>query len=392
MSSSVKRAIFILVLSEFLVCLGITLVIPVMPFLKNELHFTAADMGIMTALFALAQFIFSPLVGIISDRIGRKPLLIIGLVLYVLSEAIFALTNQLWLMDVSRIIGGVSAACYVPTAMAMAADITTTADRAKVIGWLSAAFSGGLILGPGIGGVLANISYKAPFWVASALGIVGLLVLLAFLPSEGHFEHHLVNNKEQSASKDWKTVMTKPVVLLFSLILVSAFGLAGFEGVYSIFVNEVFKFSMDDLAIVLVLNGILSLILQVVFFERLIGWFSEIKLIRYCFAMTAIGVAWILVTHSKISVVIATLIVFSAMDVVRPAITTYLSKFGDNNQGLMNGLNMSLTSIGNIVGPIMAGTLLDVNYHYPYGIVLGFMCISIVMTYFLSQQSKVKQV
>lgn len=386
MTKAVKKAIFILVLSEFLVCLGITLVIPVMPFLKNELHFTASDMGIMTALFAMAQFIFSPLVGVVSDRFGRKPLLLIGLGLYVISEVIFALTNQLWLMDVSRVIGGLSAAAYVPTAMAFAADVTTTEDRAKVIGWLSAAFSGGLILGPGIGGVLANFSYKLPFWCASALGILGLLVLAFFLPSEKNFEHHLVTEKNDKPVQNWRETLSKPVVLLFVLILVSAFGLAGFEGVYSIFVNQVFDFSMSDLAIVLVLNGVLSLILQVVFFERLIIWFAEVKLIRYCFALTAIGVAWILMTQSKLSVVVATLLIFSAMDIIRPAITTYLTKFGTDNQGFMNGLNMSLTSIGNIIGPIMAGTLLDVNYHYPYGIVLIFMIISIFMTYFLKQQ------
>ncbi|CAH0419355.1 MFS transporter [Periweissella ghanensis] len=388
MSAATKRAIFILVLSEFLVCLGVTLVIPVMPFLKNELHFSAADMGFMTALFALAQFVFSPLVGIVSDRIGRKPVLIIGLVLYSLSEVIFALTNQLWLLDVSRIIGGLSAAAYIPTAMAMAADITTTSQRAKVIGWISAAFSGGLILGPGIGGVLANISYKMPFWVASVLGLVALLVLLTLLPNENQFEHHVVNNKQAKETTNWREVLTKPVVLLFTLILVSAFGLAGFEGVYSIFVNEVFDFNMNDLAIVLILNGIISLILQVVFFERLVLWFSEIKLIRYCFAISALGVAWILVTHSKLAVVVATLIVFSAMDIIRPAITTYLTKFGESKQGLMNGLNMSLTSVGNVAGPIMAGILLDINYHYPYGIVLVFMCLSIGMTFFITKNSK----
>ena len=142
-----KRAILILVLSEFLVCLGISLVIPVMPFIKNELHLTATDMGIMTSLFAFTQFVASPIIGRVSDRLGRKPVLVIGLFLYMLSEFLFAITNYLWMFNISRIVGGLSAAMVVPTAMAMAADITTPLQRAKVIGWLSAAFSGGLILG-----------------------------------------------------------------------------------------------------------------------------------------------------------------------------------------------------------------------------------------------------
>ena len=90
MDRQTRRAILILVFSEFLVCLGISLVIPVMPFIKNELHLTATDMGIMNALFALAQFVASPIIGRVSDKVGRKPVLTVGLVLYGLGSTICA--------------------------------------------------------------------------------------------------------------------------------------------------------------------------------------------------------------------------------------------------------------------------------------------------------------
>ncbi len=156
MSNRTKRTITILIFSEFLICLGMSLIFPVMPFIKNELHFTATDMGIMSSLYALMQFIASPLIGRLSDRIGRKPLLLGGLALFAVSEVLFALTNHLYMLDLSRIIGGLSAGVFVPTAQALAADVTDLKHRAKVIGWLSAAFSGGLILGPGLGGLLAQ--------------------------------------------------------------------------------------------------------------------------------------------------------------------------------------------------------------------------------------------
>ena len=98
-----------------------------------------------------------------SDKMGRKPMLVWGLVVFSLAEFVFAATSKLWLFDLSRAVDGLSAAMFVPTSMALAADITTRQQRAKVIGWLSAAFSGGLMLGPGLGGLLANISYKMPF-------------------------------------------------------------------------------------------------------------------------------------------------------------------------------------------------------------------------------------
>ncbi|ETY75168.1 MFS transporter [Lactiplantibacillus fabifermentans] len=394
MTRQTKRAIFILVFSEFLVCLGISLVIPVMPFIKNELHLTATDMGIMNALFAAAQFIASPIIGRVSDKIGRKPVLAVGLFLYMVSEVLFALTNHLWVFNISRIIGGLSAAMVVPTAMALASDITTKRQRAKVIGWLSAAFSGGLILGPGIGGILAGISYKTPFWVAGALGLLSAIVLIVLLPSDADTVHHLDEEAaaEPSHHPMSRAFWTLPIIILFTMILVSSFGLQGFESIYSIYVNEVFKFSLSNIALVLTLNGLISLFLQVALFDTFVQRFGEQKVIRVCFALAAICTIWITQAHTKWEVVVATLVIFSAFDLLRPAITTLLTKASDSNQGLINGLNMSLTSVGNIVGPIMSGMLLDMNYHYPYIVVAVFLIVSYLMAFLLRLPAKAKPV
>ncbi|ANZ63575.1 MFS transporter [Secundilactobacillus paracollinoides] len=393
MSSKVKRAIFMLIFSEFLVCLGISLVIPVMPFLRNELHLSALDMGIMTSLFAFAQFVASPIIGRVSDRIGRKPVLAVGLFLYMVSEVLFALTNYLWVFDISRLIGGLSAAMVVPTAMAFAADITTKRQRAKVIGWLSAAFSGGLILGPGIGGILAGIDYKAPFWVAGLLGLLSTIALVVFLPSDKDVdlpEEVAENATQTDLHSNWADLLTKPVIILFIMILVSSFGLQGFESIYSLYVNQVFHFSLDNIALVLTLNGLTSLFMQVAMFERLVNWLNETRVIRYCFFIAFAGTIWILFAHTKWEVIVATLFVFTAFDLLRPAITTLLTKISSKNQGLINGLNMSLTSVGNIVGPLMSGALLDMNTHFPYAVVAVFLLVSYLFTYVIRlQQSRV---
>lgn len=388
MSTKVKRAIFILILSEFLVCLGIGLVIPVMPFLKNRLNLSAFDMGVMTALFAFAQFVSSPIIGRLSDKVGRKPILAIGLALYGVSEILFALTNYLVVFDISRIIGGLSAAMVTPTGMALAADITTKRQRAKVIGWLSAAFSGGLILGPGIGGILAGINYKTPFWFAGALGLLSTIALLVLLPKDEAIEQsdNQTQIKVDVMHGDWHDLLIRPVILLFVLILVSSFGLQGFESIYSLFVNEVFHFTISNIALVLTLNGLISLFFQVLLFDRLVVRFQETKLIQYCFLIAFAGTVWIVLAHSKVEVIIATLLVFTAFDLLRPAITTLLTKLSARNQGLINGLNMSLTSVGNVIGPLMSGALLDMNTHYPYLVVAVFLAAS----YFLTFAVKIK--
>lgn len=381
MSRQVRHAVLVLVLAEFLVCLGLSLVFPVMPFLKTSLNLSATSMGIMNALFALAQFIASPIVGRISDNIGRKPVIVAGLFLYMISEFVFAMTNQLIVFDISRVLGGLSAAMVVPTSMALAADLTTKRQRAKVIGWLSASLSGGLILGPGIGGLLANISYKAPFWAAGGLCFVSLIATVILLPNHVAADVQEEEVLTETTTKDWKQILNHEMIVLLIMILVSAFGLQGYESIYSIYAHEVFDFSLNNIALVLTLNGLISLFFQVFLFDRLVVWLKEVKLIRYCFLFGFAGVIWNIMAHSKLEVILATLVIFTAFDLIRPAITTLLTKISSTNQGLINGLNMSLTSIGNIAGPILSGVLLDINYHYPYMVVATFLGLSFLITY-----------
>lgn len=394
MSKEVKRIIAVVIFCEFLICLGMSLIFPVMPFIKNEYHFSAFDMGVMSSLFAFVQFIASPIVGRISDKTGRKPMLVWGLLVFSIAEFVFALSQRLWLFDLSRAVDGLSAAMFVPTSMALAADLTSVKDRAKVIGWLSAAFSGGLILGPGLGGILANISYKFPFWVAGILGIISMVVAVILLPKDRdeRFKSSTKNPEDALLEGGWaqvKSLLTPVMTMLFLMIFIMAFGLAGFESIYSLYVNEVHHFDLQSIALVLTLNGIISLILQVFLFDRMVQWWGEVRMIRYCFFASAIGTAFVIYDHSHWQLIVATLVVFEAFDMLRPAITTLLTKMSKNNQGLLNGVNMSLTSVGNIIGPLISGALLDINYQYPYWIVIVFLAISFIITVGLEHLNRV---
>ncbi|USS93320.1 MFS transporter [Fructilactobacillus ixorae] len=389
MSKETRRAIFIIIAANFIICLGWSLVIPVEPFIKNEYHLTAGEMGMMTSLFAFTQFLFSPLIGRLSDRIGRAPILTVGLVLFAFSQFIFALANSLLWFDLSRLIGGVAAAMVGTTSMALAADLSSERERARVIGWISAAFSGGLIIGPGIGGILANLSYKTPFWFAGVSGILAALVFIFGMPSHPKERSHgkLVDGMPLRTGS-FKQLLNKSIITLFFMILVASFGLAGFESIYTLYVNQVFHFSLNQIALVLILNGIFSLFLQVVLFDRLVNWVGELGLTRICFLVSMAGILWILVAHTAVEVIVATLLIFCAFDVLRPAITTLLTRFGKHNQGLINGVNMSLTSIGNIAGPIFAGTLMDKNPSLPYLIVAIIMFCSALITWVVSYEMK----
>ncbi len=227
MTKEVRKIITTVIFCEFLICLGMSLIFPVMPFIKNEYGFSAFDMGVMSSLFAFVQFVASPVVGRVSDKFGRKPMLVWGLLIFSLAEFLFAIAQHLWAFDISRAIDGLSAAMFVPTSMALAADLTSVKERAKVIGWLSAAFSGGLILGPGLGGVLANVSYKFPFWVAGGLGLVSTIVAWVLLPrnDDERFKSTTKNPESQLLGSTWsqvKKMMTPALIMLFVMIFVAA--------------------------------------------------------------------------------------------------------------------------------------------------------------------------
>lgn len=378
-----KKSIYILVFSNFLICLGIGLVIPVTPFIKTQYHFTTSQMGVMTSLFAFAQFVASPIVGKMSDKLGRKPVIVFGLFTYMISEFIFAVATTLPIFNISRIIGGLSAAMVIPTSMALGSDLTTLKGRAKVIGWLSAAFSGGLILGPGLGGILAGITYKTPFWVAGILSITSAIFTHIFLKEDKAVleREELEAEKKAQEKGSIRAILTLPMVMLFGMILVSSFGLQGFESIYSIYVNQVFDFGLGTIALVLTLNGIISLILQVAAFNWIINKIGEMRLISIAFLLSAICVFWITQAHTHVEVIVATLIIFSSFDLLRPAITTLLTKSSRSNQGLINGMNMSLTSVGNVIGPLMSGALMDWNTHYPYLVVTVILAASYLLTF-----------
>lgn len=386
MTKEVRKIIATVIFCEFLICLGMSLIFPVMPFIKNEYGFSAFDMGVMSSLFAFVQFVASPVVGRVSDKFGRKPMLVWGLLIFSLAEFLFAIAQHLWAFDISRAIDGLSAAMFVPTSMALAADLTSVKERAKVIGWLSAAFSGGLILGPGLGGVLANVSYKFPFWVAGGLGLISTIVAWVLLPrnDDERFKSTTKNPESQLLGSTWsqvKKMMTPALIMLFVMIFVAAFGLAGFESIYSLYVNEVHHFDLATIALVLTLNGIISLVLQVFFFEGLVHWLREVRLIRYSYFLSAVGTVFVIYDHSHWQLVVATLVIFEAFDMLRPAITTLLTKMSQDNQGLLNGINMSLTSVGNIIGPLISGALLDMNYQYPYWVVIVFLVAAFIITF-----------
>lgn len=279
---SKNTVLAILLMNLFIAFLGIGLVIPVLPTIMNELGITGSVVGYMVAAFAVTQLIMSPIAGRWVDRYGRKIMIIIGLCIFGFSEFLFGYGKTIEVLFVSRMLGGVSAAFIMPAVTAFIADITTTATRAKALGYMSAAINTGFIIGPGLGGFLAEIGTRVPFYTAGVLGIVAALLSFLLLKEP---ERQKSDAGEMTGTQGLKRVFLPMYFIAFLLIFVSTFGLSAFESLFSLFVDHKFAFTPKDIAIVITGGAIVGAVAQVGLFDSLAKRLGEIKLIRYCLAV-----------------------------------------------------------------------------------------------------------
>ncbi|MEH7558973.1 MFS transporter, partial [Priestia megaterium] len=349
----------------FIVFLGIGLVIPVLPSIMNELNISGTTVGYLTAIFALTQLIISPFAGKSADKFGRKIMIVIGLFIFSVSELLFGMGKTIELLFISRILGGVSGACIMPAVTAFIADITTLETRPKMLGYMSAAITTGLIIGPGVGGFLAEIGTRVPFYSASILGFIAatLSVMLLKEPASPQEEIEAEGPIQKSGLKK---IFMPMFFIAFIVIFVSTFGLTAFESFFSLYVDHKFAFSPLDIAISITGGAIIGAIFQVVLFEPLVKYMGEINVIRWSLVLSAILVFTMTLVNSYWTVMTVTFIVFIGADLIRPAVTTYLSRIAGNEQGFVGGMNSFFTSLANVFSPILGGILFDIDINYPY--------------------------
>lgn len=383
-----KMTLFILLGNLFIAFLGIGLVIPILPTIMNEFGVSGTVVGYLTASFALSQLIVSPFAGKAVDKFGRKIMIVIGLIIFAFSELLFGLGTSIEALFFSRILGGVSGAFIMPAVTAFIADITTNDARPKALGFMSAAINIGFIIGPGIGGFLAEIGTRVPFFAAAVLGGVAALLSLVLLREP---ERQLSAADSEGGLPETSSIkkIFKPLFLLpFLLIFMSSFGLAGLESFFSLFVDHKFSFTPKDVAIAITGGAIIGAILQLLLFDRMVKKMGEINLIRASFLYSVIFVIAITVAPSYWTVMFVCFVVFVGFDLIRPALTSYLSKIAKDDQGFVGGMNSMFTSLANVLGPIIGGRLFDIDINYPYYFAAVLLFIGFIMALFWHKQKK----
>lgn len=384
MSAEQRKKIIILMINMFIAIGSFGIIIPILPAYLASINQGGTAAGLMIAIFAGAQLIFSPIAGKWTDQFGRRKMIIYGLVGLTLSMFIFYAVNSIWLLYASRVIGGIGAALLIPAIFAYVADITTFDQRAKGNSLVSAAMSLGIVVGPGIGGFLADFGLKFPFLI-SALVSLSAVVFSIFVLKESETAQitQSMDAKTETMLRKITLSVKKPYFIPLIITLVMSFGLMAYESVIGLYLDNQFNSTPKDIAVMVTATGIVSVIVQLFVVDRIVQRFGEVNVLNIFISVAAIGFLLSLFASNYLIFFLISLIIFLSTSILRPVLNTLISKMAGNEQGFAMGMNNAYMSIGNVLGPTLAGMMYDVHITYPFmlGLILLFITLMITMAW-----------
>jgi DHA1 family tetracycline resistance protein-like MFS transporter len=371
--ASVSPLVVIFV-TVFIDLLGFGIIIPLLPFYAESFGASALAIGLLGTSFSLMQFLFSPIWGRWSDRVGRKPIILVGLMGSCLSYLALALATSLPLVFVARIIGGIAGA-NIPTAQAYIADVTTPENRARGMGMVGAAFGLGFIFGPAIGGVLSRISPETPMWFASALCLANFVAAWFLLPESRKANE---STKQLGRMAAFRHARSKPALLLiFTLFFLVTLAFSGFETTFAIFSEAKFGFTTSTIGFLFAFIGVVLALVQGVLVGRVVKIVGEKRLIPLAIGSIAVGIGLVPLAWSVPTLLVALGVLAVGMGFNSPSLTAMVSKLSDpDDQGGNLGLASSLGSLGRVVGPAWGGYLYDT-----YGMTTPYMAAAALMMF-----------
>ncbi|WP_243356191.1 MFS transporter [Bacillus litorisediminis] len=380
MNAEQRKKITILMINMFIAIGSFGIIIPILPAYLESINQGGTAAGLMIALFAGAQLIFSPIAGKWADQYGRRKMIIYGLIGLTLSMFVFYGFSSIWWLYVSRIIGGIGAALLVPAIFAYVADITTLDQRAKGNSLVSAAMSLGIVIGPGIGGFLADFGLKTPLLISALVSLVSVIFSVLVLKESSTLEIKEFPKDEESMARKMIRSVSMPYFIPLIITLVMSFGLMAYESVLGLFVDHQFGATPQEIAIMVTSTGIVSVIVQLFVVDRIVSRYGEGVVLNIFLGVATIGFLLSLFASTYVFFFGITLLIFLATSILRPVLNTLISKMAGHEQGFAMGMNNAYMSIGNVLGPTLAGILYDMNIIYPFVMGLIFLVLTLIVT------------
>ncbi len=352
-----SRPLFVIFITIFVNLVGFGIIIPLLPFYAETFGASPMVIGLLFASFSVSQLIASPVLGDLSDRWGRRPVLIFSLLGTVVSFAMLAAAHSLAMLFAARIVDGLSGG-NITTARAYIADITTEENRARAFGILGAAFGLGFIVGPALGGLFSHISYTAPIWAAAIITVFATVLAYLWLPETVHHAH-------AGGVSPWKALVElggRPSLrLLFGIDFVYWTAFAVYQTTFALFGARRFGFDAADTGYLLAAFGFFGVLVQGVVVGWIVGAIGEKRTLSIGFASASIGWGGSALTHS-VPVFVAMLLPGAlGIGLCSATLSALISKAaGPHEQGRVQGAAGALESLGRTIGPVWGNGVLQV--------------------------------
>lgn len=372
-------------LTVFVDVLGLTLVLPLLPFYAEHFGATPLVVGLLAASYAVCQLVSGPVLGRISDRAGRKPTLLASQVGTFIGFLVLGSANSLWMLFLGRIIDGLTAG-NLTIAQAYISDVTRPEERTKAFGLIGIAFGGGFLLGPAISGFLAHrFGYASPAFGAAALSLMAIILTAALLPAQPPAlaaEPAGAAPREPLSRRDtFRRFFDRPLPRRRLLeFLAFSLSFSTLIGGLALFLERRFAFDVEKTGYLYAFSGLVGGIIQGGI-GRLVKRFGEERLARIGFSAMVVGYGLLGVAYDLPTLLLLVAVAAFGAAVVRPSITTLLTKsVGRDEQGAALGVSQSLASISQIVGPIAAGWLIEHRALAAYGLMAAsFAALGVVL-------------
>jgi DHA1 family tetracycline resistance protein-like MFS transporter len=363
-----KRSPLVVIFTTvFIDLVGFGIVIPVLPFYAEGTAFNATPrtVGLLFASYSIMQLIFSPILGGLSDKHGRRPVLLLSIIGTGIGFLILGLASTILMLFIGRILDGITGG-NISTAQAYIADITTKENRAKGMGMIGAAFGLGFIFGPAIGGILSRWGIQVPFFFAAALCFANALLLYFRLPETVTADHPAKNSAAGGRSLRNVLASLKQPRLAFVLVIYFLFIVAFSIMTTSFSLYTMFRFGYDaqHTGYLFAYVGIIAVIIQGGLIGRLVKRFGELPLVifgAFCFAISLFAIPFVGPAAGGLAGLLIGGGVFSmGNSLATPALTSLASKsVGPAQQGMVLGVTQSTASLARAVGPFLAAVLIN---------------------------------
>lgn len=368
--SGKKSSLSLIFLVVFVDLLGFGILIPILPtFAVKALHVPESAIGIVLAVYSLVQFIFNPIFGSLSDKYGRRKIILFTLLLNASGYIIFAFTHSFLMLLISRVVAGIGGSS-IGVAQAYIADVTTKENRSKGMGLIGVAFGLGFVFGPIIGGLLSHFGYMVTGFVAAGFSFLAFSFSLFLLPESltGAQQNLVMKRKMFDAASFKKVLSNRLISVVILLFFIVTFSVANIFGTFALLGHNVYHFTDMQNGMIFGIMGIIGVVIQGGLIGRLAKKYSDQQLITVGTFFLMIGLGLIPYGINLVGVLLITALMSIGTGILQPILLSLVSKVApENEQGIVLGVNQSFSSFARMLGPLWGGFAYQyLGYQIPF--------------------------